>query len=469
MESSDDEIIENYSDDEEMENIIIETKMSKNTKIQSKQISSQNQKSNPIKNANTLTKSNNNNNSNNANKSAKSKQIVKISVILPQKTQMVNKPINQTSIDNILNKNNTNPFKNPETKPKFKNVNELYNEIKVDIDKKNNNNNIINNGKAIINVSKENNIKIFTNNKYENIPQNKNSNNNIKKNMNNSPKTFKKIDKLNENEPKKDNNLKRKINNDDNDDITSNFRYNNNQSKNKIIKEKRGLSDRNKLVNNTYTYTSPNEEFESKENINIKKTEDRNYNQNNINSFDNKKLNKINEIKKENKDKINTIKNKEKNEEKIQMTKKYDLIEIPANDPQKIKKKRLLKTKTPKEELVNTKLNIDLNKNDENVENILGNINKMIKYSKNKITNDLNKISDKKDISKEDNINLKNENHNLNKNKKENIPKLKTQRGNISKNKTEKIKEKIRKEKEENEKEDENNEIKKNKTKKEKK
>ena len=39
MESSDDEIIENYLDDEEIENIIIETKKSKNTKIQSKQIS----------------------------------------------------------------------------------------------------------------------------------------------------------------------------------------------------------------------------------------------------------------------------------------------------------------------------------------------------------------------------------------------------------------------------------------------
>ena len=64
--------------------------------------------------------------------SPKAKQIISVSVILPKNTQGQNRNTNIKLNNNNINKssNNNNPFRNPETKPKFKAASEIYQEIK---------------------------------------------------------------------------------------------------------------------------------------------------------------------------------------------------------------------------------------------------------------------------------------------------------------------------------------------------
>ena len=129
MESSDDEIIENNSYEDEFDLNTIENKPSNEKKVPIK--SDKNppkNNSNQIKTSNTVISSQ---------QSPKSKQIISVSVILPKKTQNTKRNINK-------NNNSNNPFRNPETKPKFKTSNEVYQEIKSDIDVTNHNNVILN-------------------------------------------------------------------------------------------------------------------------------------------------------------------------------------------------------------------------------------------------------------------------------------------------------------------------------------
>ena len=72
-----------------------------------------------------------NNNNYNTNQLAKNKRIVLVNINLPQKTQMLKKNKN-----NQINLDNNNPFQDPKTQPKFKIPNQLYQEIKNNIDKK---------------------------------------------------------------------------------------------------------------------------------------------------------------------------------------------------------------------------------------------------------------------------------------------------------------------------------------------
>ena len=144
MESSDEEeIIENNSYDGELEPKETEqkplnmnnSKTNSNQKPQNNNLTNNNIKQ--IKNANTSKISSKQN--------PKSKQIISVSVILPKNTQPPKKSIINTKINNNSNapKNENNPFRNQGTKPKFKSPNEIYQEVKNDIDIQNNNNVLI--------------------------------------------------------------------------------------------------------------------------------------------------------------------------------------------------------------------------------------------------------------------------------------------------------------------------------------
>ena len=88
------------------------------------------------------------------------------------------------------------------------------------------------------------------------------------------------------------------------------------------------------------------------------------------------------------------------------------------HDKSKIKTKPILRTKTPIEGKLNNRLSLKLKNKDESLEYLLGNIHQIIARSKNKIANDLNKITDTSynKINKV-NINLMSEDD-LNKNNK---------------------------------------------------
>ena len=415
MESYDDEIIDNNIQDEEIKNNIKQSKTKNNKKI--KKIT-QNNNGPSIKSTNTMV---NNNNNSNSNQLGKSKQIVSVNIILPQKTQTLKKNKN-----NQINLDNNNPFQDPKTKPKFKSPNQLYQEIKNNIDKKIHNNVILCNNE---NNKLQNNNKKFNKNKTENIPLQQNKNNNLNDLNNNF---IKKIDKLNINQINIDI-KKEKIGNKkkcDSDVLTSKFSYNHNLNRIKKIeiRDKRGVSDRvNNFINNI-------DNNEIKETSNITKKGEI------LNNIKTKTINIKLDI---NKDKApyKTTKSNNISKEINEISqKKTDVIEIEVNDPKKIMPKPPLRTRTPAERQMNNKLNINMNKREESLD-ILGNINKIINLSKNKINNDLNKINNKKDFKPEKiNINLINEK----KNKKtspnaQNKPKTKNKTeqnldGNINKN-----------------------------------
>ena len=190
--SEDEEIIENNCDEDEFDSQIpLEQKASVNVKADknnlNKKVENNNNKENnknlaQIKNSNTAILS--------SKKSAKNKQIISVSVILPKNTQTQRR---YTKLNNNINKNN-NPFRNPESKPKLKTPIEVYQEVKTDIDVKNNNN--------VLNTKKEangnNNLKTNFNkikrNKIENIAVKNNKNQMTQLGVN----IIKKIDKINE-------------------------------------------------------------------------------------------------------------------------------------------------------------------------------------------------------------------------------------------------------------------------------
>ena len=191
MESSDDEIIDNNNDEGDFDIKLPESKAIKSNKIQ---IKPNPKPTNDIPKANTQVK-NVSIASLSLKQSPKSKQIISVSIVNPKNAQTIKKNSISKLNNNNIPKTNNNPFRNPETKPKFKSINEVYQEVKNDIDIANNNN--------VLMVKKEsNNIKSINNsnkikkNKIESIKvKNKNSNNNLSEVGNN---IIKKIDKINE-------------------------------------------------------------------------------------------------------------------------------------------------------------------------------------------------------------------------------------------------------------------------------
>ena len=160
MESNNDNIIDNNIEGEEIKNNIKQSKTKNNKKI--KKITKNNNFSS-IKTSNTMV----NNNNFNSNQLGKKKQIVSVNIIFPQKTPMLKKTKN-----NQITLDNNNPFQNPKTKPKFKSPNQLYQEIKNNVDKKihnnvilynNENNNFQNNNKNLIKIK----LKIYLYNKVK--------------------------------------------------------------------------------------------------------------------------------------------------------------------------------------------------------------------------------------------------------------------------------------------------------------
>ena len=189
MESSDDEIIDNNNYDEEFEVNLSEKKSSNddNNKITNQIPQNNNDKNNvQIKNSNTVLISKKQN--------PKSKQIVSVSVILPKKTQNQKRITNTKVINNNINKNNNNPFRNQETRPKFKTSNEVYQEIKTDIDIQNHNN-VLLIKKESNNAIKKNLTNKIKKNKIESITVKNNNIINVSEIGNN---IIKKIDKINE-------------------------------------------------------------------------------------------------------------------------------------------------------------------------------------------------------------------------------------------------------------------------------
>ena len=187
MESSDDEIIENNCYEDEIEPNSPEKKQEKikNIKLKSSPKPSNNNNE-QIKNTNTAPTA--------KKQIAKTKQIISVSVILPKKTQNPKRNTNTKSNNNNTNKNSNNPFSNPETKPKFKPANEVYQEIKSDIDIQNHNN--------VLLVKKENNGNNTMRNNTNKIKRNKIENITVKNNKNKfgeiGNNIIKRIDKIND-------------------------------------------------------------------------------------------------------------------------------------------------------------------------------------------------------------------------------------------------------------------------------
>ena len=150
--SEDEEIIENNCDEDEFDSQIpLEQKVSVNVKVDNnnlnKKVENNNSNSNKENNKNLTQIKNSNTSILSSKKSAKNKQIISVSVILPKNTQTQRR---YTKLN--INKNN-NPFRNPESKPKLKTPIEVYQEVKTDIDVKNNNN-VLNTKKQILIKSK---------------------------------------------------------------------------------------------------------------------------------------------------------------------------------------------------------------------------------------------------------------------------------------------------------------------------
>ena len=142
MESSDEEeIIENNSYDDELDPKEIGQKPSNinNPKIISK-LKPQN---NNLTNNNIKQVKNTNTSKISSKQSPKPKQIISVSVILPKNTQPPKKNLTTKNNNSNITKNSNNPFRNQGTKPKFKASNEIYQEVKNDIDIQNNNNVLI--------------------------------------------------------------------------------------------------------------------------------------------------------------------------------------------------------------------------------------------------------------------------------------------------------------------------------------
>ena len=401
--SEDEEIIENnYYDDEFDSKITLEQKTQENEKAIKNNLNKKiqnNSNNNNITNLNQIKKGNTATLS--SKPSAKNKQIISVSVILPKNTQVQKK---YTKINNNINKSN-NPFRNPESKPRFKTPIEVYQEVKADIDIKNNNNVILNKkeGNSDNNHLKAN-VNKIKGNKIENImvKNNKNKMTQIGNNI------IKKIDKIHEEFV---NNTFLKTNN--NNIKTSKTKKS--ENKQAIIRNNDFNAEKDNHISKYNTIIYGGEKTNKinkliKEDENIVNKEKVNYEENNLeNCFNNNEINN--------------------NTQKLKI--KYGNFEQINNDQNENEQNKILnkpyqkKTKTPRRTYVKKQINLNLKK-DEDIENILGNINQIINNSKKKVVSDLNKINDSNlKIDKDIKIENKKEENNFNKKIKDKKEKLK--------------------------------------------
>ena len=263
--------------------------------------------------------------------------------------------------NNLLLHNN----ENYETNGKHKNSNKTESDIRnkenickndIEINIKKN----ISNNKEIIKLEEEK-KKEKQNIKKEETTKIKNKNNPQKETNKNSIKLFE--GKSNSNEKKSD----------------SKYQYssitevnNNNKTNNKSLRLSTNIKNElNSLnSNNNYSYFSENDNIDSKE-INSLHTNSNIIHNNNDDTYFYQKNDKHKQ--------------------------KFDIIEIPVNESNKIKPKPILKTNQTVSVISTSNKNA---KNKQKLENILQNINEIINKSKAKVEEDLNKIEKNKNLVK---------------------------------------------------------------------
>ena len=172
---------------------------------------------------------------------------------------------------------------------------------------------------------------------------------------------------------------------------TKNNRNNNNQTSSKTFNLSTNIKNDSKEIkpNNNYNNSPKSDKFSSQENYSLNTNPNIKPDVNQKNNIDKTRIKKQNSKENNNNDVINTSSKLNKNKP----NQKFDIIEIPVNEPNKIKPKPILKTEQTVSVISTSNKN---NINQKKLGNIIEDINEIINKSKAKVESDLSKIEKNK-------------------------------------------------------------------------
>ena len=172
---------------------------------------------------------------------------------------------------------------------------------------------------------------------------------------------------------------------------TKNNRNNNNQTSSKTFNISTNIKNDSKEIktNNNYNNSPKSDKFSSQENYSLNTNPNIKQDVNQKNNIDKTRIKKQNSKENNNNDIINTSSKLNKNKP----NQKFDIIEIPVNEPNKIKPKPILKTEQTVSVISTSNKN---NINQKKLGNIIEDINEIINKSKAKVESDLSKIEKNK-------------------------------------------------------------------------
>ena len=172
---------------------------------------------------------------------------------------------------------------------------------------------------------------------------------------------------------------------------TKNNRNNNNQTSSKTFNISTNIKNDSKEIktNNNYNNSPKSDKFSSQENYSLNTNPNIKPDVNQKNNIDKTRIKKQNSKENNNNDIINTSSKLNKNKP----NQKFDIIEIPVNEPNKIKPKPILKTEQTVSVISTSNKN---NINQKKLGNIIEDINEIINKSKAKVESDLSKIEKNK-------------------------------------------------------------------------